>query len=694
MPIDVKKYESEIDRELRLETGLGVNPEKAEEKNVSLGFGEDLYLNNSWLFTYRVLARASLSEQSPNSFGGSLGLRYDMHRLLDIGAEPRVSVTMHSPQEMPEVSAALYLHLGPVSPYAELNTNELMGQRPSIFTGLSINFDRIPKYASSLERDVSPSMTDSENSLAAIGLPGNNDFIQMLRMAKEKGFKFKVKKRPMDILLVRSNAPESERLMNDLAYNSRGVSNGLNHIDGRMYPSGPVSFNYELRQRIFNGFNADDAITIHPFIAYLDENNGNWNLFVVNAITDKTIFKKTYSRLPSSDQLTQDVSLNIDWKKVEANLENLPEATDAERKKWEEFIAFKNIALENNEEVTKQIREEWKNGENIVITVELIPNHFEYDRGSSRRGESVTLRIDKKFMEQNNYQPIALNGRIVDVTLNRDDTMICTGSEIIPKGEHSNCVCYIPNTQTLSNKGGWKAVKVDLSEYGLPIFANTLYYKTVAPAGEIRGYLLYDQSLENLSEKYPEKLEALVRGIITVETLFNTQSTAVVKALNIVDTVSTNLTVEFKKRDTINIFDEALKGLSIDQFECFGRHEALHSFDMKHKISESPEFKSHFDKIKTHQPNFFKFINEKNIYSASFGGHSEDNVLEYFASLINSTYSPHLSNKLQSTSSQNRKYYYESLINVRDVLISKFGQDLGLIHHLNKIIQEVETLAA
>jgi hypothetical protein len=101
------------------------------------------------------------------------------------------------------------------------------------------------------------------------------------------------------------------------------------------------------------------------------------------------------------------------------------------------------------------------------------------------------------------------------------------------------------------------------------------------------------------------------------------------------------------------------------------RHEAYHGLDIQHGFSLHPEFRGlHERLIASEDTELFDAINETNFLDQK-GGHSQDDPLEFFASLVNTLSSTQWEDKVDAMSPRVRGLYYQSLRALQTALAAR-----------------------
>ena len=177
----------------------------------------------------------------------------------------------------------------------------------------------------------------------------------------------------------------------------------------------------------------------------------------------------------------------------------------------------------------------------------------------------------------------------------------------------------------------------DLQPIGGPLVTDFLIGRTLMRTGDQR--LTLDVDARRLSSRIHDSLISLQSGTDDIQRLWATKDLPLIAQIAIIDHphMWAGCRVEFAS--------EYLASTSLlANFLNFGldtryvaRHESLHLLDQHlGAISDSEAFQTLFSSIEATCPDFFTAINESTwLGSRWYGGHSEDNAKELFASFVN-----------------------------------------------------------
>lgn len=203
-------------------------------------------------------------------------------------------------------------------------------------------------------------------------------------------------------------------------------------------------------------------------------------------------------------------------------------------------------------------------------------------------------------------------------------------------------------TEFLAETGSeadWHTWSVDLTTVGLPELHNvvaTHVERPVAQETDVYGfkYNFYYQGDDTMTtDVYTGFYHAIEGGSSEIQRDFygNDVDQQLTKNIVIVPVAEKNGSFTPRNSTTIALTNEHLRIGESDYFEVksTARHETAHAMFNHLRLIQSPEVTRLHARL---SQDFFKAINESNWETNGFGGHSQDNATEFFASFINGLY--------------------------------------------------------
>jgi hypothetical protein len=173
---------------------------------------------------------------------------------------------------------------------------------------------------------------------------------------------------------------------------------------------------------------------------------------------------------------------------------------------------------------------------------------------------------------------------------------------------------------------------------------------------------------ESARRKPWEAVNAVAAG---VERSFGFEPGEKIKNVFFVPSLSENASVNAANPETLIFWEEMLPSLAAGGGDHVIRHEAYHGLDLRHGFSLHPEFLGFHERlIASGDTELFDAIDETRFLDQK-GGHSADDPLEFFASLVNTLNAPKWEEKTDAMTPRARGLYYHALKALRASLAAR-----------------------
>lgn len=195
------------------------------------------------------------------------------------------------------------------------------------------------------------------------------------------------------------------------------------------------------------------------------------------------------------------------------------------------------------------------------------------------------------------------------------------------------------------NETDWTGWNVDLTQIGLPELTNFVYNHPEKPVAiektGVFDYAVYYQGDDSLTTKqnvYSGFYDMAAQGAEAVQRAFYGYEAEQQIVHNIVIVPEHDKNGYFTPRNSATIAltagEVSLRGSAdMNEVVSVARHESGHAIFNHLELDKNKEITALHKRLSAE---FFKTINEKNWQDKGFGGHSEDNETEFFATFINS----------------------------------------------------------
>lgn len=219
-----------------------------------------------------------------------------------------------------------------------------------------------------------------------------------------------------------------------------------------------------------------------------------------------------------------------------------------------------------------------------------------------------------------------------------------------------------------------RTVGVDLARFGFGDHRKLLAVQSLAPThmpDQNNPYFLYS-TLPADGPPSKDVYDKAARLAARTEELFGFRPGERVKEIFLVPSNSWNATVRFANPSSFFIWDELFADIREGRADFVVPHEVFHNFDVQSGFSLEPGFIGFFERlIEAADMELFDAIDEKNFFKTGKGGHSADNVLEFFATLTNSITAPEWNERVAEMTPRVRGLYYHALKVLRKTLLAK-----------------------
>jgi len=554
--------------------------------------------------------------------------------------------------------------------------------------------------------------------------PDSSKFMELVRFAKNLGIPLEVSTSLMGTIFVYTNY---KRIPQGLAHFFQYFMNKPEAWDGITYEAlpGPLGTPFptplERHEALFNRVQnqyvtpADSqSYLIKPLATYVEGDDEQVRVTTVNHFTHKILFQKTYPRKSLNlAGIFQEVASSFDLNQELQEFDKIAAQSAQERKSLDPWWVFRPLPGEEAAMVPR-ISEEWKRG-NLPGGIKVVAPPIRFSVNEAIGVLMGDFNISSEVMEAEGYRPVLIrSNQHIRFEIEKDPKKILKKNPSIPRlkgfsianiqefvdelpeGMIGDIIgayrivfapFFAPNTQGPR----WRPLVLDLTPIGYGKIEHTFYQEAKLPLDPMGPYRVYVDLGKGFYERNRAKLLQIAGGVEQAEKQFGQHPGQIVQSIYVPDTDEVNMAVSRRHPETIMVYDEALKGgISWENFLTFGRHEVYHSLDFKFGISEDDEFLRWFASLVLGgSSDFFNFINEGYFYERPSGGHAQETVLEFFASLVNSLYSPQLEEKLQGTTSQFRRIYYQSLVKLKKAIVRNVPsqQPLPIVQRIDEVLR-------
>lgn len=458
-----------------------------------------------------------------------------------------------------------------------------------------------------------------------------------------------------------------------------------------------ITNNARLAERMFERYSREDtgSIKIYPIQTFIEGDAKKVRVTTVNYGVDgppKILFQRIYESSFNPDEVEAEIATAYSLQDELAQVSNQLKITEQDKQRWLNRWAFDR--LEPGKEgvaTTEDIQREWAQG-NLPksISVKAYPSSYEADTDHGQ----VSLWINSALMKRSKYAPIGIRGDRIEISvLKTPEEKVLYDHGVTFNGVYDAGGVWIlqissPVFAENSDTPRWKPIDLDLRSVRRGELKHTFYQEVKKPVNEDGPYQIYVDHGPDYYDKYRERIDSFALGIGEAEYLFGEKQGSTVKKIYVPNTISRNATVDFSHPDRVNVYDEEIQSGDIGELKVFGRHEAFHSFDEKYKFFTHPDFNKFFID-NGEKKDFFNFINESFMFELPFGGHAQENIREFVATLSNSVESLKLQEKLLGTTSSNRVLYRDGLLRLRESIIAKVpnGASLPIIAKIDGAIE-------
>ncbi len=278
---------------------------------------------------------------------------------------------------------------------------------------------------------------------------------------------------------------------------------------------------------------------------------------------------------------------------------------------------------------------------------------------SYRLARDPDARQKSESWQQDRYGNVILPVSGPDV---RNGRQRVVGFQVIPR---------LPFGKSPKGGGSTVTLGVDLSRFGLKDYPNLLTVPVLSPAiasDHEHPYALYSTLPSKPGETHWNAVNAVASE---VERSFGFEPGEKIENVFFVPSLHENASVQAANPETLFFWEEILPSLICGDGDHVVRHEAYHSLDLQHGFSLHPEFRGFYERlIKSEDTELFDAINETRFLDQT-GGHSADDPLEFFASLVNTLQAPKWEEKAGEMSPRVRGLYYHALQALRTALAAK-----------------------
>lgn len=560
----------------------------------------------------------------------------------------------------------------PISLYANVGVDSGLPQAPLfVVGGLSFSIPGIADVVKTantdyheyrddpVEIDVLNSLDGDEAKLATIipplVLPDNDDFIDLLRLAKFLGTTIEMDTHLLGVVKISQLGNDSDvswwirfkkwrAMYKDTPYAARV---DVAHPSQMEYDS--LSSNSPLQKYLASPGGKPKKITIYPLTTYIDVQSGHYRVTVVNALTNKILYQKEYTGdMISPQDLMKSISGSVDVLQMKRDLTDLPAATQEDKQRWGKIIqAFKLKVLRRNADKSRAIQNEW----------EAIHPRF---RSRSFHIRSSLSKTDFTFswLQEKGFQPIALPPGSVRIGYQANPIDILWTP-------------YEPYFAKDYKDPPWRTVRLWLPVGGVDL-KETFYQPALYPLNSRGPYRVYSDLVALDYERYRDKVAGLQKGISRIEQAFGAIAGRFVERIYIYHGNAKDLFVNADQPKQINVSGGALREFDQKPLEYSSQHETWHAYDSQYGFSSEAVFSRWYKTLKSQgHADFFNFINESYFFRMSGGGHAQEHSREFLASLGNTLYAPQLKERLEDTTRLNRNLYYQSLVHLRRTILAK-----------------------
>ncbi len=218
-------------------------------------------------------------------------------------------------------------------------------------------------------------------------------------------------------------------------------------------------------------------------------------------------------------------------------------------------------------------------------------------------------------------------------------------------------------------------IGLDLSAFGFGDHPHLTTTKSLKPdrlPDNTYPYYLYNTLLPEDRLKSKGVFEKASEQVRSTEAYFGFKPAERVESVFLISSNTENASVRDANPKVVFLWDEIFDGIVRGREDDTVPHEVFHCLDHQFGFSLHPAIKDLFVTLKkAEDEELFEAINESHFLSKKKGGHSEDNVFEFFASLVNTLKAPEWDKKVSEMSGRVRGLYYHALKGLQTALKAK-----------------------
>lgn len=345
------------------------------------------------------------------------------------------------------------------------------------------------------------------------------------------------------------------------------------------------------------------------------------------------------------------------WRKLtrdfEMKIETRPLTADVDRDHGKNFLLYPTATLTLTEDQLKEIGFGPLEVKGLTDVIELIPNSA---RGQKRDGREI----------KNSFQGQHYIDRYGNLIVPIMGEIHRSGKPVLME------ILVVPGYRLLKDSNQpltQQPTGIDLTPLGLENYPNLLSVTAVPPvktATEEMPYSLYS-TMPSSDGTQIQGRDAIFEhvGVVAkqVETYFGFKPGERIHNIFFLPSLNENASAKQSNPDTFFIWDEIMPFIQSGDGDFIVAHEMYHALDFQFGFSEQPGFVALFDRLKSAEDNeLFEAINEKSFRNLPMGGHADDNVYEFFASLVNTLDAPTWQESVANMSDRVRGLYYQALV--------------------------------
>jgi len=342
---------------------------------------------------------------------------------------------------------------------------------------------------------------------------------------------------------------------------------------------------------------------------------------------------------------------------------------------------------------------------NVKIDARTLSSEIDRDQGHPEAVYgSLELELGEADVGRMNGRALEINGILdaVSLKVRDEDDIYRLGEELrstwkgpdIPRDRYGNVIVPLIGKNVFTHKPTFQgfhifppvrlsdadepgqpyALSVDLTRFGFGDHPNILSTRTLAAkrsADDSSPYAFISTLPPGDAARAQEVFEIVSAGAARAEALYGFAPGERIKGVFLTPADSWNASVRLANPELLYFWDELFEDLIGGRADSVASHELAHGIDFQFAISTHPEFLDLYKQLsKAEDDAFFSAINESNFYGGK-GGHTQDNVFELFASLVNSLASPRWNDVVAAMSPRVRGLYGHALRRLRTALIER-----------------------